>query len=753
MANIFISSTSQDLQEHRAAVKSAIERLDQRAIDMKNFGSQPGGSVGVSLEEVAKGDVFVGIIAYRYGYVPGGQEKSVTEQEYDEAVRRKLPRLMYIINPDYKNEWPAEFIEDDDLAQERLNKFKAYINANEVRSYFTTPDNLAQQVSADLTKELQTLKQRQRMFLLGGFVAVIIAILLGAFIASSIISTGQKEAAISQADRQATNNEVAVINQTATAAQWTPTPTATVTYTPTATLTPSITPTPTATPCSSCQVAAEGEIVVVITKFIVPEGIRGEPEIDMHEILVDASQDYDNVRIIRIGDEISTREEAQELLDAYNATMVIYGRISAFGSDENLSLGVSTRYEIIPLTGQSETIFYKALVVSLEDVNNFSFLLRGQDAPYILEFTLGQLSYFQADYETAAFLFMNAVDKLDIDRAQELSGANLYFYLGNIHSYAGLTDLSLDDFNRALEIDATLGPIYNNRGNLHLLRGDIELAQQDYDEAIKYDPYQAVIYYNRGVLYDNIGEVELAIEEYNRAIELDDTYALAYNNRGWILYEEMGEVDLAFNDFNEAIKYDPNEALAYMNRASMYVVKSEADLALEDYAKAIQLNPNYARSYYNRGILYNRLGEINLAIADYTQAIELDPTAPEFYNNRGVLYLYESELDLALGDYNQAIKLNGNFALAYLNRADVYYLRDELDLAINNYTQAIELDLDLPIAAYLNRGLSYYELERYDLALEDFLEYERLGGQLVSVGEQRKIESQRRLTPTSIPNE
>jgi hypothetical protein len=99
--SVFISSTSKDLPEHRAVIDKAIRRLGLRPINMDDFGSQPGGASGVSVREVRKADIFVGIIARRYGYVPDGMDKSVTEQEYDEALRRKLPRLMYLLDPNH----------------------------------------------------------------------------------------------------------------------------------------------------------------------------------------------------------------------------------------------------------------------------------------------------------------------------------------------------------------------------------------------------------------------------------------------------------------------------------------------------------------------------------------------------------------------------------------------------------------------------------------------------------------------------
>jgi hypothetical protein len=156
--SVFISSTSQDLKPFRLAVKASIERLRLNPIVMEHFGSQPGGAIEVSLEEVERAHIFVGILAHHYGYVPNGAAKSVTEQEYEEAVRHRIPRLMYLVDPNYA--WPKELIETDPIAQQRLAKFKSRIETKEVRTLFTTADNLARQVAVDLAKEL--LQQRQR---------------------------------------------------------------------------------------------------------------------------------------------------------------------------------------------------------------------------------------------------------------------------------------------------------------------------------------------------------------------------------------------------------------------------------------------------------------------------------------------------------------------------------------------------------------------------------------------------------------
>src|SRR5688572_16757395 len=82
---IFLSSTSRDLREHREAVVRRCQTRGYSLVAMEEFGAQDASASSVSVSEVAPCDVFVGVYARRYGYVPEGATRSVTEMEYDEA--------------------------------------------------------------------------------------------------------------------------------------------------------------------------------------------------------------------------------------------------------------------------------------------------------------------------------------------------------------------------------------------------------------------------------------------------------------------------------------------------------------------------------------------------------------------------------------------------------------------------------------------------------------------------------------------
>jgi tetratricopeptide (TPR) repeat protein len=155
---IFLSATFVDLQTHRAAVHDIIERMGQFTIGMEQFGAQDGDAQSVSLDQLATADLYVGIVAWRYGYIPSGQVYSVTQQEYQEATRLGLPRYLFLADASTQADesltahFPATVRDRDHLPQ--LLAFREQIKRERVVDFFTTPDDLAKKVGAALHDHL-----------------------------------------------------------------------------------------------------------------------------------------------------------------------------------------------------------------------------------------------------------------------------------------------------------------------------------------------------------------------------------------------------------------------------------------------------------------------------------------------------------------------------------------------------------------------------------------------------------------------
>lgn len=142
---VFVSSTYDDLQEHRRAVDAILTRLSMQFHGMEYFGSRPFEPKRVCFDEISQCQIFVGIYAHRYGWVPSSDRLSITEQEFDFAVNHGLKCYCYIVDSNY--EWSPRFIEHERFGE--LTHFKKKIDRF-VRSFFTSPDNLAKQVAADI---------------------------------------------------------------------------------------------------------------------------------------------------------------------------------------------------------------------------------------------------------------------------------------------------------------------------------------------------------------------------------------------------------------------------------------------------------------------------------------------------------------------------------------------------------------------------------------------------------------------------
>jgi HAD superfamily phosphoserine phosphatase-like hydrolase len=145
---VFISSTVRDLEAHRAAVIKKVEKMGATVVAMEQFGARDARPKAECLRIIREEtDVFVGIYAHRYGFIPDGDEKSVTQQEYEQALVAKKPTLAYIV--DSKADWPKDQVEDG-VGGDKLAVFLQQVKEDRIVERFTTPDDLAGSVVAGL---------------------------------------------------------------------------------------------------------------------------------------------------------------------------------------------------------------------------------------------------------------------------------------------------------------------------------------------------------------------------------------------------------------------------------------------------------------------------------------------------------------------------------------------------------------------------------------------------------------------------
>jgi hypothetical protein len=138
---VFLSSTSKDLAAYRQAVHGAIDALDGfELIHMEGFGARDTDARGIDEQKLREADLLVGLMGHCYGSSPPDDPISFTEQEYDFARRRDLPRLMFVAPDDFPV--PQHLIESDDK-RARQKAFRARVMVDRVVASFASPEQLA----------------------------------------------------------------------------------------------------------------------------------------------------------------------------------------------------------------------------------------------------------------------------------------------------------------------------------------------------------------------------------------------------------------------------------------------------------------------------------------------------------------------------------------------------------------------------------------------------------------------------------
>ncbi len=151
--DVFISSTSKDLEEHRKSVIDAVWRAGMFPRAMESGTALPLNAVEYSLGMVNKAEIYLGVFGHRYGHIPKGDKISITEMEYRRAVEREIPILIFIMHEDH----PIKASDKETgRAESKLKKLKKELMAEHVVGFFKSVEDLRGQVIQALhTPELK----------------------------------------------------------------------------------------------------------------------------------------------------------------------------------------------------------------------------------------------------------------------------------------------------------------------------------------------------------------------------------------------------------------------------------------------------------------------------------------------------------------------------------------------------------------------------------------------------------------------
>ncbi|MBS0152093.1 MAG: SUMF1/EgtB/PvdO family nonheme iron enzyme [Nitrospira sp.] len=114
----FVSSTFIDLKDHRAHVINSLRNAGLSVDPMENWTADSDEPKQFSQDRLNGCDLCVVLVAFRRGFVPDGETRSITQMEYDRAVKQGIDILPFVLAEDAA--WPRKFDELDKDPEARI---------------------------------------------------------------------------------------------------------------------------------------------------------------------------------------------------------------------------------------------------------------------------------------------------------------------------------------------------------------------------------------------------------------------------------------------------------------------------------------------------------------------------------------------------------------------------------------------------------------------------------------------------------
>lgn len=161
---IYVSSTFNDLKEHRAACVRVLRQLGHEVVSMEDYVAESSIPVDKVVADVKSCDVYVVLVAWRYGYVPDKSrvtlevkeaikgETSITDYEYLAALEGNVKRLAFLLHE--RAPWPPHLMDgfagagDPRRDLSKVLAFREKLQRDQMVAFFEEPADLEARLSA-----------------------------------------------------------------------------------------------------------------------------------------------------------------------------------------------------------------------------------------------------------------------------------------------------------------------------------------------------------------------------------------------------------------------------------------------------------------------------------------------------------------------------------------------------------------------------------------------------------------------------
>jgi tetratricopeptide (TPR) repeat protein len=281
------------------------------------------------------------------------------------------------------------------------------------------------------------------------------------------------------------------------------------------------------------------------------------------------------------------------------------------------------------------------------------------------------------------------------------SQAYYHFSRARLLDDQGQASQAIDEYKKALELDANNSLIYSEMAESYLRNKQLREAADMAGKAISIDRdnieahkllttiYLQIISSASSQRPPSADTINGAIHEFEEIIRIDSTERQSFVMLGR-LYQIKGDRDKAAEIYKKLLDLEPDseEGATALSKLHMDAgnYKEASDL-LEAFVKG---HPESDTAFSTLGEAYSQMQEYAKAAEAYRRAAELDPDDVEIKKEQAQATFLADDLDTARGLYEQITKAEPDGGLALLRLGQIYRRQQKFDLSRQNLQKAAQ---------------------------------------------------------------
>jgi tetratricopeptide (TPR) repeat protein len=268
----------------------------------------------------------------------------------------------------------------------------------------------------------------------------------------------------------------------------------------------------------------------------------------------------------------------------------------------------------------------------------------------------------------------------------------------------GLYDESIEDFNRAIEIDSSFALPYMRIGMVHTFQGRLEQGRrylslaQERSENLPVKERMLLDIYADLWLYTNIDDAFVKIKSYVKNYPDDWEGRFFYA----VFLFQLGEkYDAALAQVDTMLMINPRSRWGLSLSATIHASQEEYDKAVEKVKLVKSYFPDSPQPYLELSNLYRQMKNYDLALSEISQLLEIDPD-----NYDGIIM--GARMNILRRDFDKARE---NLELLKKYYSDNPHI-------MNDY-EDLQINLEVWEGDFLDAIDHYHKLIDYALKTED----------------------------------